>query len=166
MIMSKEDFTKKIEVAIVALKVSTSIISAKFPIYLAEDEVIFLHASKFMYNRDWNVAPYELRTILYRKTENIPTTGAYMEPNGKWQEDKSVIDAWHYSGNSERTAEPRAVIAPVYQVYPRPIPLIRTPTLVTHQTDASTSHVIVLLWYHTEEITDKNLTGLMLKDHA
>ena len=155
----------ELRVVSVAFSASTSLKSAQLPINLAKGEVIQVYAPKYMHNRGYGSALYERRSVLYRKTEKLPTTGAFMSPTGGWQGDKSVIDAWFYKGDSAATNESVDATPPCYQVYPIPITLIRKPTLVLHCTDAFSS-VSFLLWYTTKKVSDKNLTELMMEDHA
>lgn len=158
------DLSRKVKLASISIEVTSTIGSTPFPIGLGKDEIILLYASKYMLSRAPALNSYDLYTILYKKTENVPTSVSYISPLGNWQTDKNVLDAWFYLGHNQRTAENIAPVDPFYQVYPKPIPLVRTPSFVHYA--SSTIAVSLLLWYYTTKISDKDLLELMVKDHA
>lgn len=161
---AKINLSVQIKMACVSTAADITLRNTKFPIGLAKDEIIWIHASKFMLNRASALSGYTFKSILYRKTENIPTNHLYLSPSGGWRTDKNVIDVWFALGHNQRTAENIAPVPPLYQVYAKPIPLIRTPTFIYHST--GDLEATLLLWYHTEKISDKDLLELMVKDHA
>jgi len=162
--VKKIKLSTQIKMACVTVVADDTLENAVFPIGLAKDEIILLHASKYIIHRPTALSSYILKSILYKKTENIPTNHLYISSTGGWNTDRNVIDAWYAYAHNQRTAEEIAPVLPIYVIYPKPIPLIRTPTFVYHATEAVT--VSLLLWFHTEKVSDKDLLELMVKDHA
>lgn len=161
--MSKTDLTQKLKISSVSVDLTTGTWSTPFPIGLAKDEILLIHASKATIHRT-AAGGYNARLFLYKKTENVPTTSAWSGATGDWRHDKSVLDNWFWVGSTVRTSEPLLADRPVYQVYPKPIVLIRAPSFV-HYGTAGTAGILTL-WYATEKVSDKDLLELMVKDHA
>lgn len=160
----KFDLSQKLKFAVASSTLTTGAWATKFPIILAENEIGLVHAAKSTVYRD-AAGSYKARLFLYRKTENVPETAAWTDhSDGGWLKDKAVLDAWFYFGNTLRTVESLAPIPMLYQNYPIPLVLIRTPTMV-HYGTAGTSGSITL-FYTTQKVSDKDLAELMMKDHA
>lgn len=139
--------------------------SEKFPITIAEDEVMLLYASKFIPHRAISpMGGFRVGSCLYRKTENVPVAVDFLNHEGEWKDDKAVIDAWFVLGSNLSTAESVSPLNTQYQVYPEPIALIRIPTFLYIGTTGTTASLS--LWYRTVKVSDKDLAELMMKDHA
>lgn len=155
---------KRLKIATASTALTTGLWSTKFPIGLAKDEAMFLHAVKCNVVRSAS-GGWESRIFLYKKTENVPAVSAWsVHSTGDWKDDKAVLDNWFMVGNSVRTAEGLFPEPIYYQVYPMPIILIRPPSLL-HYGTAGTSAALTL-WYETTKVSDTNLLELMVKDHA
>lgn len=163
--MSKIDLSKKLKVVTSSRQLTTGLWAEAFPIGLAKDEILLIHASKVIVYRTasggWNT-----RLFLYKKTENVPATSAWSvhDETGGWTTDDSVLDAWFYIGNTVRTSEPLPPVINAYQIYPKPLVLIRPPSYLHYGTEGTSASIT--LWYSTEKVSDKNLLELMVKDHA
>lgn len=162
--MSKALLKLRLKVAVATASLATGLWPVKFPINLAENEVLLLHAVKCIINRTAS-GGWESRVFLYKKTENVPAVSAWsVHHGGKWEEDKSLLDSWFYVGNSVRTAEGLQPEPMFYQVYPMPMILVRPPSMLTYGTAGTTASLA--LWYTTVKVSSKDLTELLMKDHA
>jgi len=162
--MVKIDLSRNLKVVSIGVSLSTETLSNKLPIGLAKDEIILLHASKTTIHRTAS-GGYNARLFLYKKTENVPTDVEWTAPDtGDWRYDKAVLDEWFFIGNTVRTAEPLLSVPPVSLRYPKPLVLIRTPSLIYYGTAGTAA--ILTVWYTTEKVSDKDLLELMVKDHA
>lgn len=162
--MGKLALKHRLKITVATASLATGLWPVKFPISLAENEVLLLHAVKCIVNRT-AAGGWESRVFLYRKTENVPAVSAWsVHHGGKWRDDKSLLDSWFYVGNSVRTAEGLWPEPLFYQVYPMPMTLIRPPSMLTFGTPGTTASLT--LWYTTAKVSSSDLTELMMKDHA
>ena len=162
--MGKLALKHRLKITVATASLATGLWPVKFPISLAENEVRLLHAVKCIVNRT-AAGGWESRVFLYRKTENVPAVSAWsVHHGGKWEEDKSLLDSWFYVGNSVRTAEGLQPEPMFYQVYPMPMILVRPPSMLTYGTAGTTASLA--LWYTTVKVSSKDLTELLMKDHA
>lgn len=86
-------------------------------------------------------------------------TTQWFESGGLWQQDTNVVD--HTRGYvPARTGDT------AYKVYPYPIILIRDPTVLVWTGEVDELSFTLGLWYVLQTVTDKEMSELMVKDHA
>ena len=81
-----------------------------------------------------------------------------------WISDPDIIDFLPcYNEIITQGVAPRAAVS--YKVYPYPVVLIRQPQFVV-ATFSGDTEVSCICWYMLQSVTDKEMTKLMVKDHA
>jgi hypothetical protein len=97
---------------------------------------------------------------LYRRsdvdTDALPAT--WFDYDGEWQQDSGVIDYTRGRIRENGTASE-------YKVYPYPIVLIRPPAVI-YSLSSINFKLCLGLWYVIQTVTDREMTELMMKDHA
>lgn len=133
--------------------------TAKLPLEIGHNQVAVLLAIQAQVLNN-SSSPTQGALWLYRRGEveadDLPA--AWYGYGGGWQHDKGVIDFTRGSlpANSSDAA---------YKVYPYPVILIRSPAVV-YSIGGSQLKPSMGLWYVLQNVTDKELAELMVKDHA
>lgn len=130
------------------------------PMHIGEKEIAIVKASLWQVVNK-GVANGACQLWLYRKSKgpskNTDWTSGAGEIVGSWQLDDSVEDTVLV-----RTTTGEKVLD--YRVYPEPFIFIRPPSLIAKNNGAV--EAVLTLFYTLEQIDSKQLSKLMVKDHA
>lgn len=95
---------------------------------------------------------------LYRQSEPGTKRSGWSSYGGYWQQDTNVID---YTRGT--VLANTSLLA--YKVYPYPVILIRPPSII-YATSSVDLIMSLGLWYVLQKVTEKEMSELMVKDHA
>jgi len=135
------------------------------PIKPGKGQIALLLAAQLLCMPDVAGASNYTEMWIWRKSFPQEDARIFGANNILWPTDPDVLD-YHGHFDTFNTAVGAANRGSFnYKVYPYPIVLIRQPQMVVNVFSGDT-FVVGSFWYMLKSVTDKELTKLMVKDHA
>lgn len=162
--MGKLSIPETVKVAKRSIKLASSstLEACQIPIGLGENEIAIVLGAYMSLRGSYSAPGY---MWLYKKSEErLPTEDDWYAENGGWQEDDAVFDYMKIYLDDITAVGLYDRQKDVYKVYPYPLVIIRDPSMLAY--GAATVSVTAMIWYMIQQVTDAELTQLMVKDHA
>lgn len=130
-----------------------------FPMLMGKHEVAILHALEYWWVATAAAGLCEMQMMVWKKTDTNPPGG-----EASYAPSKSAI--WSKREHSSFVTESIKCGNSDYLLLPLPIVLIRAPRLIHRMATWVNPRIEFRLYYRLQEVSDKELAELMVKDHA